>query len=38
MKEYRNSIISGVALFLISLILNSCTGMKNLDRPIPGDE
>lgn len=36
MKENKNSILSVVALFSISLFI-SCTGMKNPDRPIPKD-
>jgi alpha-beta hydrolase superfamily lysophospholipase len=37
MKENKSSILSVVALFLISLMLISCSGMKNPDRPIPKD-
>ena len=35
MKENKNSILSGVALFSILLMLISCRGMKNPDRPLP---
>lgn len=39
MKENKNSIFSGVALFSLILVLSSCKGMKNPDRPMPaGDE
>jgi alpha-beta hydrolase superfamily lysophospholipase len=35
MKDNDNSILSIVALFSLSLMLISCHGMKNPDRPIP---
>lgn len=34
MKENKNSLLSVIVLFSISLLI-SCTGMKNTDRPIP---
>jgi alpha-beta hydrolase superfamily lysophospholipase len=37
MKENKYSILSGVALYSIILMLISCSGMKNPDRPIPKD-
>jgi len=37
MKENKSSILSVVALFLISLMLISCSGMKNPDRHISKD-
>lgn len=37
MQGIKNTILSGVALFSISLLLISCNGMKNPDRPIPED-
>jgi alpha-beta hydrolase superfamily lysophospholipase len=35
MKENKTSILSEITLFSILLILNSCCGLKNPDRPIP---
>ena len=37
MKENKNSLLSAVTLVSILLTLNSCSGMKNFDRPIPKD-
>jgi len=37
MKENKNSILSAFILFSTLLMLISCTGMKNLNRPIPAD-
>jgi alpha-beta hydrolase superfamily lysophospholipase len=35
MKKNKNPVLSGVVLFSIIVLLNSCIGMKNPDRPIP---
>jgi hypothetical protein len=35
MKENKNSILSGVALFSILLMLISCRGIKTPDRLLP---
>ena len=35
MKKNKNPVLSGVVLFSIIVLVNSCIGMKNPDRPIP---
>jgi alpha-beta hydrolase superfamily lysophospholipase len=37
MKVNNNSILSGVTLFSILLMLISCRGLKNPDRPVPNE-
>jgi alpha-beta hydrolase superfamily lysophospholipase len=37
MKENKNSILTAVIMVSILLMLNSCRGMKNFDRPVPKD-
>jgi pimeloyl-ACP methyl ester carboxylesterase len=37
MKKNKNPALSGVVLFSTIVLLNSCNGMKNPDRPIPAE-
>jgi hypothetical protein len=37
MRENKNSILSGIAILSISLMLISCTGIKNPVRPLPNE-
>jgi alpha-beta hydrolase superfamily lysophospholipase len=37
MKKIISTVLSGVTLFSVLLMLNSCHGMRNYDRPVPAD-